>query len=152
MKINAVNNTSFQAKFSPELESKVVALGTHLLRDGNYADYNEMKRCAKIIKEVFPNGTIKLKPTSRIEIVYDINDKPIFKMPTTRYGIYLERYGENDIALGRDSIFSSQFRMSLEHFTEMSRRLSCANDRINYIEKASPEKKEIIKRVIDDLI
>ena len=73
-------------------------------------------------------------------------------MSARRYGIYLERFGENDIALGKDLIFTPQFRLTLEQVAEMSRRLESAHNRISFIEKNSSKSADITARVMNELL
>ena len=149
MQINSISNANFGAKWSPEMESKLISLGKHLLRDEKYDEYAELYQHAQRIKEMFPDNQIVLKPGTRLETIYDIHDKPAFKMPSTRYGLYLERFGENDISLGKDVIFNPQFRLTLEQVAEISRRLERASNKIN---AQNAHDKEIEERVINELI
>lgn len=152
MQINAISNASFRAKLSPELQSKMVVLGKYLKRVGQPHEYAELKHHARIIKETFPEGNIKIKPFTRSGVIYDMNDTPVYKIPVTNYNIYLERFGENDVALLKDPFFSPMFKLSLQDVRSMGKRLESLAAHIRVLDKHPQYSEEITQQIINDLL
>ncbi|MCR4880383.1 MAG: hypothetical protein K6A44_00300 [bacterium] len=153
MQVNSINNTAFGAKFSRDLESKVIAYGKYLQRSKRFDEYEELKNSAQVIKTLFPEGTIKVKPNCKFEIIRDINGIPVFKIPIHRAGVFLERYGEADVSLVKNGLLSVNSKIELEQIKEMASRLQSYRHFLEHKVFSTPEKEmELTQKVRRDLL
>ena len=152
MHINSISSSSFGAKLSPELQSKMIVLGKYLRRTGRPDEYEELKHHASIIRETFPNETIKVKPFTQLGIIYDMEHNPVYQVPVTSYNIYLERFGENDVALLREPKHSPVFKLELQDVRSMGKRLASLAERISVLDRHPQYSKEVTQKIINDLL
>ena len=123
MNIGSINNINFGATFSRDLESKLIAHGKYLQRSNQTKEYEELKKNVQVIKAIFPDGRIVVKPTCKLEVISDLSGQAIFKIPVQRAGIFLERYGEADVSLIKNGLLSTNFILEPAHIREIRARL-----------------------------
>lgn len=152
MNINSISQSNFGAKFSPELESKLIACGKLLKRSNKAEEYEQLKEATHTIRNLFPEGTIAVKPVCKLEIIKDINGKELLKMPVYRANIFLERYGETDVSLIKNGLLSANCKLELEHVKEIANRLQRYKRFMDSVE-STPEKEAALETIIKkDLI
>ena len=147
MQINSVSNYSFRAKFSPELESKLIACGKLLKRGNKTEEYEQLKEATHTIRSLFPEGTIVVKPICKFETIKDINGKELLKMPVCRANLFLERYGETDVSLIKNGLMSTNCKLELEHIKEIATRFLRYKRFMDSV-KSTPEKEAALEAII----